>query len=147
VIYPDHFHCFVCGAHGNAIDWLMMIEGMTRREANKYLAMWDGPRVAPAQDDEEDGRRDYALKLWAESVPILGTTAARYLSEIRKIDLAALPTDLDRALRFHSHCPFNGGRHPSLVALMRSPTTDEPVGIHRTALTTGGRKIDRRMLG
>ena len=147
VIYPDHFHCFVCGAHGNAIDWLMMIEGMTRREANKYLATWDGPRVAPAQDDEEDGRRDYALKLWAESVPILGTTAARYLSEIRKIDLAALPTDLDRALRFHSHCPFNGGRHPSLVALMRSPTTDEPVGIHRTALTTGGRKIDRRMLG
>jgi hypothetical protein len=30
---------------------------------------------------------------------------------------------------------------------MRSPTTDEPTGIHRVALTPAGRKIDRRMLG
>jgi DNA polymerase len=151
-IYPDHYHCYAgtCGAHGTAVDWLMKIEGMTRREANKYLATWDGPRIVPATDDDEEKarrRRDCALKLWAESVPILGTTAARYLSEVRKIDLAVLPSSIDDALQFHSHCSFNGSRHPCLVALMRHPTTDVPTGIHRIALTPAGRKIDRQMLG
>ena len=30
---------------------------------------------------------------------------------------------------------------------MRDPVTDEAIGIHRTALTPGGEKIGRRMLG
>jgi Toprim domain len=62
--------------------------------------------------------------------------------------VAALPPDVDQVLRFHPRCPFGSGvRHPCLVALMRSPTTDEPTGIHRVALTPEGRKIDRRTLG
>jgi len=80
-------------------------------------------------------------------VPIAGTTAARYLSEVRKIELAELPADIDQALRFHPRCPFNGVRHPCLLALMRNAITDEPGGIQRIALTPEGRKIDRRMLG
>jgi Toprim domain len=85
--------------------------------------------------------------LWKQTVPILGTTGAHYLSEIRGIDLAELPSNIDQVLRFHPHCPFNGNRHPCLVALMRSVTSDEPCGIHRIALTPEGHKIDRRMLG
>ena len=34
-----------------------------------------------------------ALKLWDESKPIAGTLAARYLTDIRKLDLAALSAD------------------------------------------------------
>jgi DNA polymerase len=147
VIFPDHYHCFVCGAHGNAVDWLMMIEGMTRAQAIKHLATWDGPRVAPVADDRDE-TREYALKLWAESVPIPGTTAARYLSEIRGIDLAELPPNIDDVLLFHPRCPFGPGiRHPCLVALMRDAVTDAQIGIQRVALTPEGRKIDRRMLG
>jgi hypothetical protein len=41
-IYADHFHCFVCGAHGGPIDWLMRGEGMERDEAAQFLAQWDG---------------------------------------------------------------------------------------------------------
>src|SRR5262249_7736105 len=26
-IYADHFYCFVCGAHGDHIDWLREVEG------------------------------------------------------------------------------------------------------------------------
>jgi hypothetical protein len=85
--------------------------------------------------------------LWKQSVPILDTIAAQYLSEIRKIDLAKLPADIEQALRFHPHCPFNGTRHPCLIALMRNPIIDEPTGIHRIALTPEGHKIERRMLG
>src|SRR5262249_2006069 len=32
-IYPDHFHCFGCGAHGTQIDWLVRAEGMEQEEA------------------------------------------------------------------------------------------------------------------
>jgi DNA polymerase len=146
-IYPHHFHCYVCGAHGDAVDWLMMVEGMDCKEAIQCLATWDGPRIAPVQDDKEESR-NYALRLWEQSVPITGTTAARYLSETRRVDLAALPASIDQALRFHPRCPFGSGvRHPSLIALMRNAATDAPTGIHRVALTPEGRKIDRRMLG
>src|SRR5262249_50828764 len=99
VIFPDHFHCFVCGAHGDAVDWLMMVEGMTRRQATQHLATWDGPRVAPAQDNKEKNR-DRALQLWNEAGPIAGTLAARSLSEVRGIDLAALPANISRCCAF-----------------------------------------------
>jgi hypothetical protein len=148
VIYDDHYHCYVssCGAHGNAIDWLMSQEGMTRAQARKYLATWDGPRVARRQDDENE-RRDYALQLWGQGVPIADTTAARYLSAVRGIELAALPANIDDVLRFHPRCPFAGAHHPCLLALMRNATTDAPTGIHRIGLTSDARKIDRWMLG
>ena len=146
-IFPDHFHCFVCDAHGDAIDWLMLIEGMTRREAVQHIAAWDGPRVVPVEDDKEESRA-YALRLWEEGVPVADTLAARYFTEIRGIDLAALPTDVDRVLRFHPRCPFGPNvRHPCLMALMHNVTTDTPTGIQRVALTPEGHKIDRRMLG
>ena len=34
-----------------------------------------------------------------------------------------------------------------MVTLFRDLTTNEPCGIHRTFLTTVGRKLDRKMLG
>jgi Toprim domain/CHC2 zinc finger len=146
VIYDDHFHCFVCGAHGGAIDWLMMVEGITRVQARQHLAAWDGPRVERVQNDGDE-RRDYALQLWGQSRPIAGTTAAHYLSEIRGIDLAALPASINDVLRFHAHCPFAGAHHPCLIALMRDVASDTHTGIHRIALTPEAHKIDRRMLG
>jgi CHC2 zinc finger/Toprim domain len=149
VIYDDHYHCYACGAHGGAVDWLTMVEGMNRRQASQHLATWDGPRVAPRQDDEDDSR-DYALQLWGQGGPITGTTAARYLSDVRGIDLTALPANIDDVLRFHPRCPFAGAYHPCLVALMRNVTTDAPTGIHRIALTPAvltGSQVDRRMLG
>ncbi len=145
-IYDDHYHCYACGAHGDATDWLMLVEDMTRAQARRHLAAWDGPRVA-RKEDHEDERRDYALRLWGQSRPIEGTTAARYLSDVRGIDLTALPPNIDDVLRFHPRCPFAGSHHPCLIALMRNATTDEPTGIHRIGLTPEAHKIDRRMLG
>jgi DNA primase len=29
-VYPDHFHCYGCGAHGDAIGWTMQAEGIDR---------------------------------------------------------------------------------------------------------------------
>ena len=32
-IYSDYWHCFGCGEHGDRIDWLTRVEGMTKAEA------------------------------------------------------------------------------------------------------------------
>jgi hypothetical protein len=99
--------------------------------------------VTPAPADE---RQQKALKLWREAGPIAGTTAERYLIEIREL---VLPPDVSpRVLRLHPACPFGEGRrHPCLLALYRDIATDAPRAIMRTALTPDGRKIDRMALG
>jgi DNA primase len=30
-VYDDHYHCFACGAHGDAIDWLRTQEKLSWR--------------------------------------------------------------------------------------------------------------------
>jgi DNA polymerase I-like protein with 3'-5' exonuclease and polymerase domains len=135
-LYDDgHYHCFGCGKHGWIDDDLDVDAAALTKLA--------------ASSTEDDIRKlERALELWDAGKPIAGTLAARYLSEVRKIDLVALPASIDQVLRFHPRCPFGlGVRHPCLIALMRNPMTDEATGIHRTALTPEGRKIDRRMLG
>jgi DNA polymerase len=146
-VYPDHFHCFVCGAHGGAIVWLMQVDGLDRAEARRVLETWDGP-VAPIVRRDPEVVRAFALRLWGEARPITGTLAARYLAETRHIDLTALPANIDSLLRFHPRCPFGPGtRHPCLLALLRDPATDAITGIHRIGLRPDARKIERRMLG
>src|SRR5262249_50824650 len=66
-VYPDHFHCYVCGAHGNHLDWLMQVEGMDREEALGMLNAWDGPRQAPAPVRDDGARLTFALRLWEEA--------------------------------------------------------------------------------
>jgi CHC2-type zinc finger protein/Toprim domain-containing protein/DNA polymerase family A len=150
-IYDDHFHCFGCGAHGDHIDWLMMVEGLDREEAIRVLETWEGPVSPPqpqASDADDAAKLAYALGLWDAARPIAGTLAEHYLAVQRGIDIAALPADVNQMLRFHPRCPFGPGtRHPCLLALLRDVTIDAPTGIHRIALTPDARKIDRRMLG
>lgn len=45
-IYPDGFHCFVCGAHGDAIDFIERLKGCTKYEAAKIVAEISGGAVA-----------------------------------------------------------------------------------------------------
>ena len=149
-IYTDHFHCHACGEHGNRVDWLMRVEGMTKTEAIAALQEWTGP-VTMAQRHDIEARVAFALKVWNEAQPLAGSIAERYLSETRGIDVTKLPPTIHDALRFHPHCVF-GSRtyHPCLIALMRDPVTDAPVGIHRIGLTQDNgavTKIDRRALG
>jgi hypothetical protein len=150
-IYPDHYHCYGCGAHGGPVDWLMAVEGVTRDAALHILNTWSGPRARPIDEVKvaEKARRTLELagQLWDAAQPIAGTLAERYLVETRKLDLAPLP-DAGAVLRFHPGCPFKtGNREPCLLALFRDAVTDAPAGIHRIALTADAQKIDRMMLG
>lgn len=43
---PSHFHCFACGAHGNAIDLVKQVEGMEFLPAVQWLAQQFGFRYS-----------------------------------------------------------------------------------------------------
>jgi hypothetical protein len=149
-IYSDHWHCFGCGEHGDRIDWLMRVEGMTKTEAVAALQDWSGPASTEQQHDIA-ARTAFALQIWDAAQPLSGTIGERYLAETRGIDISKLPPTIHEALRFHPRCAF-GVRvyHPCLVALMRDPETDTPLGIHRIGLAVENDKIiklDRKALG
>ena len=53
----DDYHCFGCGAHGSAFDFVMQTEGLSFPEAAERLAEAAGlevPRIAPEQREKAD---------------------------------------------------------------------------------------------
>lgn len=60
-VYEDHFHCFGCGEHGDAIAFQMKTSGASFPEAVESLAVEAGlevPRPSPAQARAEQQRLD-----------------------------------------------------------------------------------------
>src|ERR1700712_5836565 len=60
-VYDDHFHCFGCGAHGDAISFVMQSQGSTFPEAVEQLAGEAGlevPKSTPAAAEAERRRHD-----------------------------------------------------------------------------------------
>jgi DNA polymerase len=151
-IYPDHFHCFGCSEHGNRIDWLMRAEGMTHPEAIAFIKDWPSAPAVLAQNSSDDADKlAFVKSIWLSAQLLRGSIGERYLDATRHIDVTKLPEDIHRSLRFHPSCVFGPGTQlPCLIALMRDPLTDEPVGIQRIAIEDRGGKVvklDRRMLG
>lgn len=82
----------------------------------------------------------YARAIWGETVSASGTVVEAYLTG-RGL---ALPPRHDETLRFHPACAFKGECIPAMVALFRDVVTDEPCGVHRTALLPDGSDRDRK---
>ena len=151
-IYPDHWHCFGCHEHGDRIDWLVRAEGMSRAEALTAIQDWEPP--APCTERQSPNRRPTRSRgRWRCGMPpsaLPGSLGERYLSETRGVDVSKLPADIHESLRFHPRCPFGSDTAPCILALMRDPVSDTPIGIHRIGLkTVDGKvaKIDRMALG
>jgi putative DNA primase/helicase len=106
--------------------------------------------VAPTVQPEavEDGTRvARALAIWADACPGISSTPAMGYMVNRGIDPAKLPADLGLSLRWHPSCPWEQGKHGCMLGLMTDAVTGEPKAIHRTAITSAGRKVDKKMLG
>ena len=124
----------------NTAEALKWIEGI-----GEYI-----PPVRPVKADPKHASslRDAAMRIWQECTDPRGTAAEKYLIN-RRMGHGVECQDI----RFHANCPFgkdeNGQQRflPAMVALVRSPGDRTPMGIHRTALTPDGRKLDRKMLG
>lgn len=60
-VYDDHYHCFGCGAHGDAIGFVMQSQGTGFMEAVEQLASEAGldvPKPTPAAAEAERRRLD-----------------------------------------------------------------------------------------
>jgi hypothetical protein len=94
------------------------------------------PRRQRAESDEaKEGRAVELFQLGKDA----GTIVETYL---RGRGLA-LPTGYHDVIRYHPACPFKGERVPAMVALLRDIITNQPCGIHRTALLADGSGRDR----
>ncbi len=72
-VYDDHFHCFGCGAHGDAITFLMRAEGAAFPEAVERLAAEAGMEV-PKPSAQEAARDRRSRDLHA----VMAAAAAAY---------------------------------------------------------------------
>ena len=95
------------------------------------------PRAVPKDDEELAKRVERARRMWRETVPLKDTLGANYLFTQRRIDVDTL--DVEHAVRWHEPTK-------AIVALMRSPFTGEPSGIHRTFVNPDTTKRWRGML-
>jgi DNA primase len=103
-VYDDHFHCFGCGEHGDAITFVMKSQGAAFMEAVQILAGEAGlevPKASPAEAEREAQRVSVQEVLQAaaavyqawlfgpEGASALGYLRQRGLSEptIRKFGL------------------------------------------------------------
>jgi Toprim domain len=124
---------------------------MSRREAIAAIQDWVPPALAASIPAEPRADKiTTAMTLWNAASSLLDSMGERYLAETRGIDVSKLPADIHESLRFQSCCPFGNNVVPCILALMRDPLSDAPVGVHRIGLkTVDGRieKLDRRALG
>lgn len=145
------------GQGGDALELVRQVNGGTFNDALRWATDWLG--LAPGQrpvavarpshekpEPTDADRIHRALAIWADTVPIIGTTAEAYLKS-RGITLEDDIADL----RFHPKCPAGVDEGlPAMVGLMRNIATNEPTAIHRTYLRADGLgKADtgKRMLG
>jgi len=98
------------------------------------------PRRSPssavdlASDAERTAR---ALALWHAADAPECTPVERY-SRRRGLELPH--GQASDVIRWHRDCPFGGERVGCMIVLVRDIVTNEPKGIHRTALDNDGRK-------
>ncbi len=78
-VYDDHFHCFGCGAHGDAITFLMRAEGASFPEAVERLAAEAGLEV-PKPSREARAREQRARDLHG----VLAAAEAAYRVRLRR---------------------------------------------------------------
>jgi DNA primase len=135
------FHCFGCGAHGDAIAFLMRADNLDFPEAVAKLADGQGaadaaaPAVGAAvvRHDKTARHRRIAWHLWQDAGPIRGTPAEKYL---RGRGLSPPPAPV---LRFMARCwnRETGRQLPAILARV-DDADGNFVAVHRTWLCADG---------
>jgi hypothetical protein len=84
-----------------------------------------------------------AIELFDTAQPLRGSLAEKYLASL---GLTA-PDAAHEILRFHPSCPFGDFNLPCLVAYVQDYLTNEPAGVHLTALSPDATAIERKTIG
>jgi hypothetical protein len=150
------FNCRGCQLGGDVIALVMHVDGLDFLEAVEALTdvrtkandahvhhLKPAANVRHGEHLKSDNI-PLALAIWNEARDPAGTPVIAYLQHRRVI----LPPRCE-AIRFHPRCPFGKDANgvtiytPAMVALVTSILTNEPQGIHRTALN--GKAGHKRM--
>lgn len=154
------YHCFGCGAHGDAVDFIMAAEGLGFLDAVARHAAEAGMapdtesqtlRLAPVVEREtpEQARAskarsiEYARENWSAALPAGGTPVETYLQS-RGIVRPVPPTlRYAPALRY-TFDPDESGKRPAAIMLPAMVAAVQDVrgrvcGVHRTYLRADGR--------
>lgn len=133
------YHCFGCGAHGDAISWRMEFHNESFREAVETLSGESLPagevrepalRIAE-QQMHSAGYSAKARALWDEAVQIAGTPGDGYFRG-RGITIPLPPS-----LRYHARCVRGSGEHRRLLPAVVCNVQDlegRTVAVHRIYL-------------
>jgi putative DNA primase/helicase len=130
--------CTKCGA-GDGIALVMKRNGWEFREAAKQIEAIIGSVTAdlPKRERSDRDKRDAMNRLWLMSKIVEASDpVGRYL--FRRVGVTCFPSCLRTAydLRYKSDCP---SFHPAMIAMVSGPD-DAPATLHRTYLTSDGRK-------
>ena len=139
------FHCFGCGAHGDAIGFVMRFDNIGFRAAVEQLAGGRGAAVVNStassgsplgpvtRREKEERNRRIALRMWQVAGPARGSPVEKYL---RSRGLALPPAPV---LRFASRCwnRETGKQLPAMLARV-DDANGEFVAVHRTWLRPDG---------
>ncbi len=90
-VYDDHYHCFGCGAHGDAISYVMQAEGQSFIEAVRGLAAEAGLAVP-----EEGPDQAVAARAARDSLAVLEHAAESFQRRLRLPEGAAARAYLGR---------------------------------------------------
>lgn len=129
------FHCFGCGAHGDVVDYVRLIDGVDYREAAERLVAGLVPS-APVQllpPAEEKRTQGEAERIWQNAVSASQTPVSAYLAS------RGLNCSIPPSIRF-ARLPYGRGAAamPCMVALVVD-ADGSPTGIQRTYLQEDGR--------
>ena len=134
-VFSDHYHCFGCGAHGNAIEFLMEQQGLSFPEAVRALASRSGvevpssERANPEEPDALSGARDVLRRACAKYQQLLlGPNGA-----------AGLKMLVDRGIEYDAIVRFGIGYAPD----SRSTLSDDR-SFAGESLIAGGLAVPRR---
>lgn len=153
------YHCFGCGAHGSAIDWIMETQGLAFRDAVEFLlgeavASGEAPiakRQRQAEPVEIVASMTAGRWIWQTAQSAESTIVAAWLAS-RGLDPASSFDGAEPAiarLRFHPRCPLGAWRIDQDPARVQrhAPAMVAPIadadgaiwGVHVTYLSADGR--------
>lgn len=147
------YHCWGCGAAGDAIRFLTDKEGMTFREAVECLSGETFPVISEAErakrkaEDERDMAERIALarSIWSRSVPAAGTPAEVYARS------RGITMDLPPSVRFvmtpryrNTETGEVGRDHPAMACALVD-ADGRLVGVQCIFLADGGRRKYERV--
>jgi putative DNA primase/helicase len=125
-------------------DWQACRDYVRERLGLSPFRTGQAPKLASQRErkpveETPANNREPALRLWRQALELRGTLVEAYL---RNRCLELPDEAANEAIRFHPDCPFGlGSAHPAMICLVRNIVTNEPQGVHRTALAPDGTAI------